>query len=148
MKFRFNLERVMKHRKTVENQAQKDFQETLAALNVEIEKQQKMQEDLHEAQTYRGELAVLGGRQGPGWQSTHEYLKGQEIRIKRQAEVIAQCQARVEEKREILLYAAKEYKIIESLKDKKFKAFKEERNYREQVLTDDLNVMRYKREKS
>lgn len=147
MKFRFNLERVLKHRKTIENQAQKDFQEAMAVLNEHIQKLELMRQQVHEAQLHRGDLSILGGRQGPGWQVTEEFLRGQEIRIKRQETVIEQAKAIVEEKREILLNAAKEYKIIESLKEKRFKAFKEEYNYREQVRADDLNVMRYKREK-
>jgi flagellar protein FliJ len=147
LKFKFNLEKILTHRKNIENLAQKDFGEAQHLLNIEIEKINKMIRDVQDAQAERQQVTSTGGQVSGNLQQVHDFLIGQEIRINRQKETIKRHQSLVEEKRQILLNASKEYKIIEKLKEKRFHSFKQEANYREQVRADDLATMRFGRNK-
>ncbi len=145
MKFKFNLQKVLEHRKTLENLAQKIFQEATYNLNVEVEKLRTMEHELHESFFRNQEYIEQGGSQAPAWQQVHEFKLGQEIKIARQKEVIQKHLQIVEQKRQDLMATTKEYKIIEKLKEKKQKEFIEEMNYLEQKELDEMTIMRYKK---
>ncbi len=145
MKFKFPLQSVVKHRKIIEDLAQKDFMEAQAELNTEIEKLEKMQVDLHESHQRVGQLQKAGGHQGPALSQIHEFKKGQDVRIAKQQHKIQEFEKIVEEKREILRQAALDYKIIEKLKEKKFEEYKFERNTEEQNEADEQSILRFGR---
>ena len=146
MKFRFPLQKVMQHRKTVEELAQRDFQEAMAVLNSENEKLENMQNQIIQARDRAFESQNQGGRAGPVLSQVHEFMAGQDIRIERQKEKIKEVQSLVENLREILREKAIEYKMIESLKERKLEKFKIEVRKKEQKQMDDTSLMRYRRE--
>ena len=145
MKFKFPLQTVVRHRKIIEDLAQKDFMEAQANLNVEIQKLEKMQSDLHESHLRTGDLQKAGGQQGPALIQIHEFKKGQDVRIERQRYKIQEFEKIVEDKREILRQAALEYKIIEKFKEKKFEEYKFNRNIEEQNEADEQSILRFGR---
>ena len=145
MKFKFNLQKVLEHRKTLENLAQKVFQEALYDLNVEIEKLNRLEIELRESYFKNQEYIDKGGVQASAWQQVHEFKLGQELKILRQKAVIQQHLQVVEQKRQELLATTKEFKIIEKLKEKKQKDFFDEMNYLEQKQIDEMTIMRYKK---
>lgn len=145
MKFKFPLQNVVKHRKIVEDLAQKDFLEAQAELNIEISKLEKMQQDLHDSHLRMGQLQMTGGHQGPALSQIHEFKKGQDVRIARQQHKIQEMEKLVEEKREILRQAALDYKIIEKLREKKFEEYKHERILTEQHEADEQSILRFGR---
>src|SRR4051812_12811323 len=116
MKFRFPFQNVLKHRKILEDIAQKDFQLVVFELN----KQKQILSDMHEQifiareEAYR--LQTQGGTASPALSQIHDFVKGQDIRIERQQAKIQDCEKKVEEMREILRQKAVEYKIIERLR--------------------------------
>ncbi|MGZ3770184.1 MAG: flagellar export protein FliJ [Bdellovibrio sp.] len=144
MKFKFPLQKVLEHRKIKENLAQKDFQDVVASLNEANERLQQMVHATTKAHETAGDYAVAGGTQGPALVQVHEFLKGQEILIRRQKEKIQEIEKLVEAKREILRQAVQEYKIIEKMRENKFEEYKAERLLTEQKEMDEQSILRFK----
>jgi flagellar FliJ protein len=146
MKFKFPLQKVMQHRKVLEDLAQRDFQEA----HSELLKHQEILNGLLEAVTNARNTAFHhqseGGKASPVLVQVHDFLKGQDIRIERQKERVKECESRVENLREILRQQAIDYKIIEELKDRQLVDFKIDQRKLEQKRSDDLNLMRFRRE--
>lgn len=144
MKFKFPLQKVLDHRKTKENLAQKDFQVALNDLT-ELEKQlQRLEEALHGSHQRAGVLQKQGGSQGPALAQINEFQRGQKVLIQRQQVKIQEQQKVVEEKRELLKQAAVETKIISKFKEKKLTEFKEAEEKEEQKQMDEQSILRYK----
>jgi len=144
MKFKFQLQNILRHRKAVENAAQSEFMIAMA----EFHKQEQILSDMFEAIARARENAFQrqteGGQASPALVQVEEFIKGQDIRIERQRNHIKQCEARVEELREILRQKAIEYKIIERYKDRKHEEFLVELNKLEMKESDELTVMRFR----
>ncbi|PIS10966.1 MAG: flagellar export protein FliJ [Bdellovibrio sp. CG10_big_fil_rev_8_21_14_0_10_47_8] len=146
MKFKFPLQKVLLHRKTLEDLAQRDFQEAMAVLNTEVAKLEKMRESIQTARESSFRRLSDGGKASPALDQAFDFIKGQDIRMERQGEKIKECESLVENLREILRQRAIDYKMIEKLKEKKMAEFKKEYRHKEQKNADELNVMRFVRE--
>lgn len=144
MKFKFPLQKVLDHRKTKENMAQKDFQDAMNDLLALERQQQQMEEALHGSHLRAGSLASAGGSQGPALSQINEFQRGQKVLIARMQVKIQEQQKVVEEKRELLKQAAIETKIIAKFKEKKFDEFRETQEKEEQKEMDEQSILRYK----
>ncbi len=145
-KFKFPLQKVMQHRKTVEDLAQRDFEEAMSEYNRQLNKLEQMEQAKKDARLHAFGDQYKAGKASPGLIQVGDFLKGQDIRIEKQKERIKECESLVEKLREILRQRAIEYKIIEELKDRQRKEFKIEQNKKEQKRVDESNVMRFRRE--
>jgi len=144
MKFKFPLQKVLDHRKTKEDLAQRDFQLAMSDL-VDLENQlAKLEEALHGSHVRAGSLSAAGGAQGPALSQINEFQRGQKVLIQRQHVKIEAQQKVVEEKRELLKQAAIETKIINKFKEKKFTEFREAEEKEEQKQMDEHSILRYK----
>lgn len=141
-KFKFNLEKVKKHREQMENQAQRDFQLANSAMNEQIEILNQMRIEQSEAQKSRLDKTSV-----PALTQVHEYLVGQALRIENQEKKIQEMEKRVEALRETLRQKAIETKILKELEHRKFRDFIDEVRKREARQVDDLNVMRFNRKR-
>lgn len=148
MKFKFPLQKVLEHRKIVEDLAQKSFQDVVAVYNEEVAKLQKMEQDVHEAQVRAGMLSTEGGHQGPALSQIHEFLKGQKLRIANQQARVAEAEKLVEARRDILRQAALDYKIMEKMRENKFEEYKAERLAQDQKDMDEQSILRFKPKES
>lgn len=146
MKFKFPLEKVMQHRKTLEGLAQRDFQEAQSELFKQEEILQAMQKAVVDARHTAFRHQSEGGKASPALVQVHDFLRGQDIRIEKQKERVKECSSLVENLREILRQKAIEYKIIEELREKQLSEFKIDQRKRDQKRTDDMNLMRFRRE--
>jgi flagellar FliJ protein len=144
MKFRFALDRVLKHRKTVEDLAQRDFQLALAELHAEEDCLLFLENEKRKYYQISFEKQSQGGIQSSILGQISDFIRGQDKRIEFQKEKIKTCSAKVEELRQILLEKAKEYKIIKELKEKKRQSFVREKKQKEASLLDDQNTMRFR----
>ena len=144
-KFKFGLQKVMQHRKAVEDLAQRDFQEAQAELHRQNEILIGMYQAIEEARKVAFTKQTMGGTAISALSQVHDFVKGQDVRIERQKAKIQECESLVENLREILRKAAMDYKIIEGLRDKRKDEFKKKVSVKEQKLTDDLNLMRFRR---
>lgn len=144
MKFKFPLQKVLEHRKIVENLAQKVFQDAVAAFHEEQKKLQDMEDKLSNAHIQAGQYATKGGTPGPALTQIHEFQKGQEVLIQRQKQKVQEAEKLVEEKREILRQAALDYKIMDKMKENKFEEYRLERLSKEQKEMDEQSILRFK----
>jgi len=145
LKFNFKLQKVLEHRKILEDLAQKDFQEAVAAFHEEERKLEDLKTARHQAFQRRYDIQTKG-LQGSGLLSMQQieiFIKGQDRRIEMQKAKVQEAENLVEAKREILRQKATEYKIIDKLKEKQRAEFIEERNRIEQKEIDELNVIRF-----
>ena len=142
MKFRFPFHNVMKHRKTLEDIAQREFQTAYAHFLEVTHQLEKLHEQVRVARNDAYGFQTTGGRAGPALSQVHEFLKNQDIRIEQQQKKVQECEKQVENYREILKQKAIDYKIIESLKGKMLNEFKAEKKKKELKETDDLAIMR------
>lgn len=142
-KFQFNLEKVLRHRRVLEEMAQKDFQEAMAVLKGEQAKLDEMQGLRTQAFETRYRREVQGGPAVGTLTQVHEFLKGQDVRIERQRKKIQEIEKQVEELREVLRQKAVDTKIMEELREKKKAEFQAEQRKREQKRLDDIVSSRF-----
>lgn len=147
MKFKFNLQKVLDHRKIVESLAQKDFQEAQAQLAEEEKRLKNMEETKTRAHEQAGALVQQGGSPGPALAQIHEFLKGQEVFIHRQKQKVFEAEKLVEAKREILRQKALDYKIMEKMRENKFAEYKAERLANDQKEMDEQSILRFQAKK-
>lgn len=144
MKFKFSLEKVLAHRKVVENLAQKDFQEVLSQYSQEEKKLQSMENQVSVAHARVDSLVKQGGHPGPALAQVDEFIKGQKILIEIQKENLQRLEKLVEDKREILRQAALDYKIMEKMRENKFAEYRETRLKNDQKEMDEQAILRFK----
>ena len=146
MKFKFPLQNVMNYRKTLENMAQREFQEALAILTEQNQILAGLENEIVQAREARFKTEVAGGKAAPALSQVEDFIKGQAKRIVQQQAKIQEFEKRVEELREILRQKAIDYKIIEGLQDRQREQFQLEQRKLEQKRFDDLNIMRFRPE--
>lgn len=145
MKFKFSLEKVLKHRKIQVDLAQSSFLEAQANYNNALLDRDAMIEMKNQSSAQRTHLIQTGA----SWQFKVEqinvFLTGQDLRIARQNERLLELEKVVESRREILRVALTEAKIIESLREKKKEEFRKDYLDKEQKELDDIVSTRYAR---
>lgn len=145
MKFKFNLEKVLKHRHILVDLARKDFLEAQA--NVDAAK--KILDDMIELKNQQKLVRSQKVQSGKDWQNDVEqinkFLQGQDLRIARQNESLNKLEKEVESYREILLKALTEAKMIEKLKERKKQQFVKEFNETEAKELDEIATLRFSR---
>lgn len=147
-KFRFPLQKVLQHRKIQEDLAQAEFLQAQAELNELFEKLKVLENSKTDARHHRYKSEVEGIQPVGSLVQVHDFLQGQDLRIKRMKEEISQKETVVENLREILRNKAVEHKIIESFKEKKKQQFKREYKKHSQKLVDDITLMRFESEQA
>ena len=145
MKFKFSLEKVLRHRHIQVDLAQRDFAEAQNKLNDEIAVLENMHQLKSNSLAQRAELVQSSQTWTLAVDQINQFLLGQDLRIKKQNQRLPEFEKVVEEMREILRKASIDAKIIEKLKEKKFEDFKLEQNRKEQSEMDELTVLRFSR---
>lgn len=149
MKFKFKLQKVLQHRKVLENLAQAEFAEAQLNLQKAEERLQVMKDEVHASESRRHE--ILTGRRSAGLmfspieelKQIDDFLKGQKIVIERQQQKVQDLQKTVEIRREILRNKAQEVKIIDKLKEKQKAEFISEFEKDEQAQMDERASLRH-----
>jgi flagellar FliJ protein len=138
--FRFNLETVLKHRKRLEELAQKDFATAQDAVNTILKKLDDMYTRLDEV---RNEIAEAEKQSRlEDVRAMEHFIIGHKVRIegvRQEARTLLQV---AEEKQEALIKAAQEKKVLVKLKDKRLAEYKEWLNRMEAKNQDDQTMMR------
>ena len=142
MKFKFHLEKVLNHKKILEDQAKKDFGEISRRLREQEKYLENLELDLKTAYQNKYHIQTMGGSIASYLEFFHHYYGAQKKLIENQKAIIAGLQKILEEKRQFLVQAAREHKTFNLLKEKKIIEFKKEVKRREQKRIDDINIMR------
>jgi flagellar FliJ protein len=144
MKFKFSLEKVLRHRQILEDLSQTDYQEALAALNA---RQSELDEMIRKVSESRIAAENLEVQSGLGTvervKQIHDFIKLQDIRIARKQIQIMEAKNLVEARQEILRQKAMDKKIIERLKEKKKLDHLNAERKNEQKETDEMVSMRF-----
>ncbi len=144
MKFKFGLEKVLNHRKILEDLAQRDYQEALAILNQKKSELEKMVLRILEARVEIHQHEVQSGFDMiERVKQIQEFIKLQDIRIERQHLSVQESEKLVEARQEILRQKAMDKKILERLKVKKKTDHQSNERRLAQVETDEMVSMRF-----
>lgn len=144
MKFKFQLDPLLKFRKVQEEEAMREYSEAQDILEMALHDLEALYNTIDQAMADIEEIVRNGGLTKEKQAFLDEYIKGQKIKIERQRVVVREKKQIAEEKYEVFLEATKEYKVIEKLKENRRVVFKKEMKKKEQKVVDDLVVMRSK----
>lgn len=142
MKFKFALEKVLKHKKILEDQAKKDFGEVSKRLRDQEQYLVNLEADLTTAYENKHQIQRSGGNITAYLDFFHNYYIAQKKLIENQKRIIQGLEKILEEKRQFLVQAARDHKTFLMLKEKKKLEFKKELNKRDQKRLDEMNIMR------
>lgn len=146
MKFKFGLESLLKHKRRLEEQAQREYMEAQAQLQSGLEEIKGMYASVDE--TRRSIAKEYGSKAENKIQRVRqmdEFILGMDVRIHRARLKARDLMRVVEEKQQLLIEASKEKKIIEKLKEKRWMSYKDEARRLEIRELDDMVTMRFKR---
>jgi flagellar FliJ protein len=142
MKFKFALEKVLKHKKILEEQAKKDFGLISAKLREQEQYLTNLEIDLKTAYENKYQIQLSGGAVASYLEFFHHYYISQKKLIENQKKIVEGLGKILEEKRLYLVQTAREHKTFVMLREKKKAEFKKELNKREQKHLDEINIMR------
>lgn len=145
--FRFRLESVLNYRRTIEENLLKELSELRRQLSLEEDRLKMM---IFEKDSHINDLGSLqkGGvtLQIEDIKLYFSYLNGLEIKIKNQGDIIKRCQERVDKKLIEVIDAMKNRKILEVIKERGYREYTREINFKEQRLLDEIAVNRFTRD--
>ena len=144
MKYQFSLESVLKHRKNIEVIAQREFFEAQSAVEKGLSELSGLYDIVEMARQSISEIQTKGGRCSEVLQKYEVMIEGMRIRIETKRKEVRELIKISDEKREILIEAAKEFKVLEKLKEKEFEKVKKIEKTKEVKRADDIVTMRFK----
>lgn len=146
MAFQFSLNTVLKHRKRLEDVAQREYAEAQQAVNeclTAIENMYRRSDEVRE------EIAIEETRGTPESlkliREMESFLGGQKIRIETLRMKARELLIVAEEKHEALIHASQERKVLTKLKEKKLAEYKARLEKLEAKELDDLTMVRVAR---
>lgn len=142
----FELEQVLKYRLEMERARKQEFAAAKKELDQasDLLKQQEVEAQgaAEEFSQRQSEFSSVEEMQRYAY-----YFERKREDIKRQKERVDQLGVVLDERREVLLDAAKDKKVLESLKEKKAREFRIERDQKEQGFMDEIAVQKKDKEK-
>ena len=145
MKFDFPFEKLLDHKRTLENEAVRYFNEAQSKLDEANVSLNTMFELVDHSRQRAGQLNQTGGAQLPELGMLSEFITGQKLRVERQRLTIRELSVEAERRQELVILAARERKALEKLREKRLEEFKKLRKKREEKEMDELVVTRFKR---
>ena len=143
MKFKFSYEKLLAHKHTLEEIAQKNFAEAQRRLEDAKADLNALYLAIDDVRARSFEMERKGGLSQNTGVATDEFVNGQKIRIVKQRDIVREKMMDVEQRQEELILAARERKTLEKLKEKKIEEFKTEAKRKEQKEVDDMITMRF-----
>jgi flagellar FliJ protein len=146
-RFRFNLESVLKFRKTKEDEKKREFGHTLGKLKNEERKLDDIidsgkRHDEHIEKTAKGKLTIRN------LINNFYYSRHIEAAQEAQKDVVNAAQAVTEEKRAELVDATKKRKVLDRLKERRFEEHTKAELKEEQGIIDDIAGQQFNRKNS
>jgi flagellar protein FliJ len=137
--YRFSLETVLTHRKHAEDALRKELAQIQSALREAEQKMAGLDETITE------NLATIYGKQRDGASVTDITLYDNYIKLLsrergRQVQRIRQMEHRLVQKRDVVVEAMKERKILERLKEKELEAYQKELERKERILMSEIAI--------
>jgi flagellar FliJ protein len=144
-KYSFKFESLLNIRNLQEEEAERAFREAAMRYEEELGTLNSIKED------FRRTLEDLANQRQAGFdariQSLYDvYFKHLKNRIASQTKIVDKAEKAMEERREELVEAMKERKVVEKLKVRDYEKYAEELKRWEQAIVDDLAVLRHNSE--
>jgi flagellar FliJ protein len=142
--YRFNLQVVLDYRKRIEE----GLQIELSQIQRELEKEKQLflayrrEKNYYEEELVKREEKEINVNEALLYR---DYLRGMRIRIKEQRDIVAKAKGDFDIKQNELLNATKKRKVLEKVKEKEWKRFKENIERRERILVDEAGMRKYQR---
>ena len=143
--YRFNLQVLLDYRKRIEE----GLQIELSQVQRELEKEKQLltayqrEKHYYEEELVRREEKEIDVSEALLYR---DYLRGMRIRIKEQRDVVAKAKGDLDIKQNELLDATKKRKVLEKVKEKEWKRFKENLERKERILIDEIGMRKYQRD--
>lgn len=138
-RFRFNLEAVLRYREIMEDQKRRDFAEA----NRLVEEERMRREDmLRERSDLQDEIVKSFAEQAP-FQSvvtTYHMVGRLEVAAGESSQRLAALEAEREKRRQALVAARQETRMMETLKEQRREEFVREQDRVEQTMLDELSI--------
>jgi flagellar export protein FliJ len=145
MAAKFRLDRVLDHKRQLEQERQRDLQTVTAEERRLLEELRALQQREREHIAALSDRTRRGGVDSKQLQAALAYIETVTRAIERQQRLLAECSAKVSTRREALLAALQEKQSLEMLKRKQQEADRLEANREEAKRIDDLTTNRYAR---
>ncbi|MCM2280738.1 MAG: flagellar export protein FliJ [Bdellovibrionaceae bacterium] len=146
MKFKFPYEKLLDHRKTLEEVARKEYSVARAAVDDAETELKAMYDSISDSRQRAGGLEMAGGAQGPALTMIGDFISGQKVRIERQRQKVRELLTVAEQKQDALIEAAKEHKTLQKLRERRLKELKRLLKKKELKEVDEMVTSRFKRE--
>lgn len=142
--YRFNLQVVLDYRKRIEE----GLQIELSQIQRELEKEKQLflayrrEKNYYEEELVKREEKEINVNEALLYR---DYLRGMRIKIKEQRDIVVKAKGDFDIKQNELLNATKKRKVLEKVKEKEWKRFKENIERRERILVDEVGMRTYQR---
>jgi|SaaInlStandDraft_6_1057023.scaffolds.fasta_scaffold18565_2 flagellar protein FliJ len=143
MAFKFNLETLLKHRKRVEEEAQRVYFEAKSKADAALAEIEQMYDKIDEARQRAEALETEGGDVSQYVIQIDQFIMGQKLKIEMKKVIVRELLSEAEEKHELLTEASQEFKIIEKLKENKKAEYLKIKRKKEQKKLDENSVIRF-----
>jgi flagellar FliJ protein len=144
-KFKYSLEKVLDFKIN----AEKDKKEIFSKLKMKVEEEEEKLLELSSVlQNKFLNINDNGNTDGIDFKNSYSYIYTLQGKIKRQEELINQYKNKLEISRQQLIYAQKERKTLEILKEKAYLEHSTEVEREEQKLNDELGLYAYLRRRN
>lgn len=143
---KFVFEKLMEHRKHLEELAMRDLYEAQSAVDDAQGVLDALFASIQRARETMGEIGRKGGLIGDQLLIIESFIAAQKRKIIEQREIIKRLLEKVNEKRDELVARARDFKVLEKLKEKQAKRERAALKKREFKQIDNMVVMRFSRE--
>ena len=143
--YRFNLQVLLDYRKRIEE----GLQIELSQIQRKLEKEKQLllayrrEKNYYEEELVKREEKEINVNEALLYR---DYLRGMRIKIKEQRDSVAKAKGDFDIKQNELLNATKKRKVLEKVKEKEWKRFKENIERRERILVDEVGMRKYQRD--
>lgn len=143
MGFQFRLAKVLSHRKSLEDLARKDFLEAQNELQQALKALENYYQQVYSAQIERGRLISDGNSPGESLSQIYNYIKGTELKIESQKNVIRELKVKVEKMQLTLQEAAINYKVILKLESRQHEDYRKQLKKLEEKELNEMTNSRF-----
>ena len=145
MKFTFAFEKLLDHKRKLEDVARRDYFEARGKVEDGMRKLTELFKQIDDARKRASGLEIKGGTSAPALGQIDEFISGQKLRIERHRADLRVLMAESERLQEVLIEAAKEKKTLDKLKERRLEEYKIRRKKSEMKEADEFVVTRFKR---
>jgi flagellar export protein FliJ len=148
MKFKFSLEKVLTHRRRLEDEARRDWILAQAKTQEAIRRLEALYAELDDArarQIKTRQGSSILGQAAATLQAMDHFVDGQRVRIERQRVQVRELKSEEERFQDLLAQRAQERRALEKLRERRLQEFMVKIERAERLEVEDLSVMRHGR---